>query len=885
MARRRGTSTTPYACSRSDTPESDLGGSPSPRTALLSPLPETFDLPGQQSRGPSRNFRRRRERAHSSATRSDLIRLLISEEYETRKIRRVLYTMCERLEQETGRSLDAERRLEGTVARAKTINDARIAAQQEAARAQEELRLYKLQLENAQNEIIRAQNILTAVEAQRDDAEAVAASARSKARKLNEERLIELAREEGRRLGFEEGIRRGRRMGYREGHAIGIDAARIDMDGIAANAVDRLLATRDELEEESEPREPPQVNAVRPPPDIVRAHTPSMERRAGGTRGRHNSETESTSTLRRMPAPIPIPASPVGPPPDMTTSVPSAPSTASHHSRPPSGFSRPMSVHNEPAGVDHTEMPVPPDGYIPTADANFNITLPPPHELQRNMPSPTPSQRTIGPTPEQEGVKMRDFAYEPFRHPPARRASTDSAASTRLSASTISQLGDLVGLPGNGQRRRERDRDRQGLSVIHEDASMRSERSSDHPPTAVPSQPGLHRHDSLRSGRDAADSEATLRRQDSHRDRRSKQRLADELRYSDPAAVEEWRRHGADKSGPPSDAPSRGTIGAVTSGLLSPDHANMPLPIPPPTGPTYRSSSPVPLVPTVPNSPVNPNLAFAGYGQGQNFNVLPDGQFAPGFAPSSGSIGSGAGGVGQGPVIPQNLRPGLPRYSLYGPPQSQPISDPRERERDRARGQHVMPERERERSSRTRDVPAYPTSPTPTGLTYPPPPISRAPSRPESPSQSTLDERRRSGAGIPPTSRSQTPRPASGRYSVPPDAVSGTGPPVSSSKRYSIPPEAASATGTNPRYSIPGIPPTTSSQGSNPRFSVPGRTSSQGSQSRGGYGRYDPQIYNDPAYLSSRESLDAVTDANTAANAGRSGRMPGSPSHGYERLR
>jgi len=123
------------------------------------------------------------------------------------------------------------------------------------------------------------------------------------------------------------------------------------------------------------------------------------------------------------------------------------------------------------------------------------------------------------------------------------------------------------------------------------------------------------------------------------------------------------------------------------------------------------------------------------------------------------------------------------------------------------------------------------------------------------------------------------------RYSIPPEAVGTAG---SASTRYNILAEVPGVAGSNPRYGVPGRTSTASSHGSNPRYSVPGHTSSQGLQSRGGggYVRYDPQD-NDPAWISSRESLDAVTDANTAANAGAGrGRIRrGSPAHGYDRLR
>ncbi|KAF8555447.1 hypothetical protein OG21DRAFT_1496293 [Imleria badia] len=86
----------------------------------------------------------------------------------------------------------------------------------ELARLREELKLYKLQLDNAQKEIFRAQDIIDRVESQRNEAEAEAARARTKARKLREEMLVMLAREEGRR-GYQEQLSMGRRIGYDEG--------------------------------------------------------------------------------------------------------------------------------------------------------------------------------------------------------------------------------------------------------------------------------------------------------------------------------------------------------------------------------------------------------------------------------------------------------------------------------------------------------------------------------------------------------------------------------------------------------------------------------------------------------------------------------------------
>ena len=524
----------------SESPSESDQASLSPRTALLSPPPFEDDEERRIPRGPGVRFRRERERAHSTASPRDLLEMLVNEEYESKQTRKILYTAFDRLEQETKRAEAAEARIEETIQRARAINEARITAMQQASRAQEELKLYKLQLDNAQKEILRAQDVLKAIEAQRDEAEAAAVSARSKARRLNEERLIELAREEGRRLGFEEGVRRGRRMGHREAYETEIDDRRDNMREVAGAVVERLLEARDEPEqievlEEPRPVQVPPPSISRNTPEVHRIETPinsSLEQHHS-SRSRRDS-IDSRSTLRRPPDPVILPTSSVVEPRIIPAGIPSIPTIASQTSRPQSvsqpwagpptdpPFSRPTSVQNSPPSVRRSEFHVPPDNYIPVADANHNISLPPPHELHRSIPSPTPSQGTLGPTSERG--RSRDYMYDNYA-PPRRGSPDDSLASGKQSAtSTISQL-DIVGLPASA---RHRDRS-QGLSVIHEDASMRSERMSDYSQTIASTS------QAARNPFSEMGSSETLRR-------KSKQRLADELRYSDPSAPEEWRR-------------------------------------------------------------------------------------------------------------------------------------------------------------------------------------------------------------------------------------------------------------------------------------------------------------------------------------------------------
>lgn len=134
----------------------------------------------------------------------------------SKKLSSLLMLTSERLDKETRRANDAERRAMEAIALARTTNEAKLIAQRDATRANEELRLYKMQYENAQREIFKAQETIDQIEAERQDAEAAAARARSTARKLKEQNLIIVAREEGRLVGYQEGLATGRRMAYEE---------------------------------------------------------------------------------------------------------------------------------------------------------------------------------------------------------------------------------------------------------------------------------------------------------------------------------------------------------------------------------------------------------------------------------------------------------------------------------------------------------------------------------------------------------------------------------------------------------------------------------------------------------------------------------------------
>ncbi|KAH9992814.1 hypothetical protein BJV77DRAFT_916313, partial [Russula vinacea] len=133
-----------------------------------------------------------------------LVQVIARKERDAQQMRHLLKLTMAKLEEQSQRATDAERRATECLVRAHTAMDARAHADTDAAAARAELALYKMQLEQAQREISRAQEYLDGLEARRHDAEQDAARARSVARKLQEERATEAAREQGKQEGYNE---------------------------------------------------------------------------------------------------------------------------------------------------------------------------------------------------------------------------------------------------------------------------------------------------------------------------------------------------------------------------------------------------------------------------------------------------------------------------------------------------------------------------------------------------------------------------------------------------------------------------------------------------------------------------------------------------------
>ncbi|CAL1700180.1 unnamed protein product [Somion occarium] len=377
--------------------------------------------------------------------------------------------------------------------------------------------------------------MITDVVAQRDDAEAAAARARTTARRLKEEQIMFRAREEGRRQGYEEGLKQARE----EARAAGYRRARSDTRTMGDDVIQ---------EDDDEPDFPVPDNDAE---DVQ--HTDALDglsmlglpnmvpqgqgQGAPGSRFREHGIS---------PAP---------------TNSSLYPSNAQHarQAREEQNYISPMPVpvYNAPPSPSHPPTPIPPDGYIPRADEGF-IPLPPPHEMGRPPPSPnSPAQPLPIPEPQPRVAAVPNFITQDRNNNYSRggRTSPRSLAES-VPSTTISQFELVNSSPRSSSRNnvgRDRDRDRDirerksGLSVIHEGSveysspspGMDNRRMPD--PVTFPTPAGASNSPSDWG----VQGEGDVYGRGTPRNRKTSQRLADELRYENADAVEEWRRSAA----------------------------------------------------------------------------------------------------------------------------------------------------------------------------------------------------------------------------------------------------------------------------------------------------------------------------------------------------
>ncbi|KAF8272458.1 hypothetical protein EI94DRAFT_294617 [Lactarius quietus] len=163
---------------------------------------------------------RRRSRHHSgrhSHMHRDLAHMLSVSARDAKELRRGLSAAYNKLDQSRERASHAEKLALDILLRVREAEEEREKAMREASATHEELGRYKALLDSANGEIRRGQRLLQDQENLRYEAEADAARARDNARQMKQRRLIDLAREQGRKMGYDEGIQAGQRIGYYDG--------------------------------------------------------------------------------------------------------------------------------------------------------------------------------------------------------------------------------------------------------------------------------------------------------------------------------------------------------------------------------------------------------------------------------------------------------------------------------------------------------------------------------------------------------------------------------------------------------------------------------------------------------------------------------------------
>ncbi|TCD70026.1 hypothetical protein EIP91_005278 [Steccherinum ochraceum] len=506
---------------------------------------------GQPSSPSERRKKGSKKDRHSALAQREMVRLLANEEAEAKSMRKYLRAALDRLDGETRRAQEAERRALEIAERFRMVNEARQTAQNELTRVTEELKLWRNQFENAQKEIMRARDIFKDLEDQRNSAESDATKYRSLARKLNEERMVNKAREEGRREGFEEGLRRGMEQGRAE-----VYSTRRPRDEVLIEDDD------DVLEEEQEPmqdrgngrRAPPEdagsvMSESIPPLDIpTRVPLNNLPFR-NGTQFHENFTPGSTAGMSL--APVPEPSQP---PPEPLRMV--RPPSVSHNRAP-------SIVHNRPPSVGHPDIAVPPDNWIPPMSNDNTIPIPPPHEFitrtgspySDNQPLPIPGPNNnvisnIAYVPPVEPVMRDIYAGKTKSSPPS---ITDSLQSTNVSTN-VSAYEILA--PTRGPRR-----DKAGppppLDRIDEVSSSMEyspgydRRSIPAPVTFPVASADSEWADGSQGGRSRKNSHQSMSGNGTPRSRTMSQggqqqpRSADLSRYSSTSSIDDWRREAA----------------------------------------------------------------------------------------------------------------------------------------------------------------------------------------------------------------------------------------------------------------------------------------------------------------------------------------------------
>ncbi|KAG6847837.1 hypothetical protein H0H93_005610 [Arthromyces matolae] len=254
-------------------------------------------------------------------------------------------TLLRLLALETARADAAEAQLtehnEAIMTRVRSIREAQAQAEAELIRSNTELTLYKFQLDLAHKEIRRAQALIDEIEKARAEAEERAMKDREKLREHLLQRAIEQAREEGKRDGWKLGLERGR---------------------------------KDVWAEDSERRRRRSESRDHPSSEIAQEAARQARKAAAHPRTHSTSPGVENYSSKNLDYPEEIKIShPSSTPRPKTEEEKRDASAPQSESRPPSLAPSRRSTKSH--------YSVPPDGFIPTLDANAHIAVPPPHEL------------------------------------------------------------------------------------------------------------------------------------------------------------------------------------------------------------------------------------------------------------------------------------------------------------------------------------------------------------------------------------------------------------------------------------------------------------------------------------------------------------------------
>ncbi|KAF9481558.1 hypothetical protein BDN70DRAFT_854970 [Pholiota conissans] len=394
------------------------------------------------------------------------------------EIKRTVKTLRAQVDTERRRADNAERKVREMAAHLKAVNDARLEALRDAGRAKEELRLYKIQLDAAQSEIYRAQDVIIQVDRQRHSAEKEAAKNRTKARQLNETILIQTAREEAYRLGMKEGLERGRDFALaeaphtpydeeEEGEDYSVDESRSSSpqsDHAYEPPRPRSMVAPSQHSARSRPHPSPSPIPVPLPQDVLPVNPPTAQASVAAPSMRAPSTyvpsirapSVRASSVRdpsmRVPSPNPLPAMAASssrppsmrqPSPQSTVVDPPANWYASRHASSinlAEQMGRPVSVRTITPAPQHPAVDIPPDNFIPVLDADMRIRLPPPHEFATRSQSPVPP-----PASESSVTSQEPLPIAPRTHTAQQRTGRHRRNSSSGSSS-LSQL-DIINKP------------------------------------------------------------------------------------------------------------------------------------------------------------------------------------------------------------------------------------------------------------------------------------------------------------------------------------------------------------------------------------------------------------------------------------------------------